>query len=142
MNKIADRAGNAPVAKRALLTLARTREKRGAYDEAYKAWSDVASRWPTGEIGKESLMGMARSLEMDYKGPKFDGKVLISSKSYYAEYLKRYPDSEQQFGEEGLEFCSSYRDNLTTFLNAYIDAFRTREICEAVYKITQSVATH
>ncbi len=97
MNKIADRAGNAPVAKRALLTLARTREKRGAYDEAYKAWSDVASRWPTGEIGKESLMGMARSLEMDYKGPKFDGKVLISSKSYYAEYLKRYPDSEQQF---------------------------------------------
>ena len=38
----------------------------------------------------------------------------------------------KQFGEVGLEFCSSYRDNLTTFLDAYIDVFRSKEICEAV----------
>jgi outer membrane protein assembly factor BamD (BamD/ComL family) len=95
MNKIVDRAGNSPIAKRALETLAQTREKRGAYDEAYLAWSDAANRWPTGDIGKESLMGMARSLEKDYRGPNFDGKVLISSKSYYSEYIKRYPESAQ-----------------------------------------------
>jgi outer membrane protein assembly factor BamD (BamD/ComL family) len=95
-NKIADRAGDAPAAKRALQILAQSREKRGAYEEAYQAWADASNRWPTGEMGQESLMGMARSLELAYKGPKFDGKVLASSKSYYAEYLKRYPESAQQ----------------------------------------------
>jgi outer membrane protein assembly factor BamD (BamD/ComL family) len=39
---------------------------------------------------------MARSLEKDYRGPSFDGKVLESSKSYYAEYLKRYPAQAEQ----------------------------------------------
>jgi outer membrane protein assembly factor BamD (BamD/ComL family) len=100
-NKIADRAGDAPAAKRALETLAQTNEKRGAYEEAYKAWSSIATRWPTGEMGQESLIGRARSLERAYKGPKFDGKVLESSRSYYSEYIKRYPDSAQQLGLEG-----------------------------------------
>ena len=95
-NKIADRAGDAPAAKKALEILALSGEKRGAYEEAYKAWSSAAERWPTGEMGQESLMGMARSLELAYKGPKFDGKVLTSSRSYYSEYVKRYPESAQQ----------------------------------------------
>jgi outer membrane protein assembly factor BamD (BamD/ComL family) len=94
-NRIADRAGDAPAAKRALQNLAKSDEKRGAYEEAYKAWSSMASRWPTGEIGQESLMGRARSLELAYKGPKFDGKVLESSRSYYSEYIDRYPESAQ-----------------------------------------------
>ena len=93
MNKIADRTGDAPVAQNALETLAQSREKRGAYHEAYLAWADVSGRWPTGQIGKDALLGMARSLERDYRGPKFDSKVLESSKSYYAEYQKRYPDT-------------------------------------------------
>lgn len=38
----------------------------------------------------------------------------------------------KQFGEKGLEFCSPYKDNLTTFLENYIDLFRSREICAAV----------
>lgn len=100
MNKIADKAGDAPIAKKAIETLAQSREKRGAYEEAYQAWSDAADRWPTGQMGKQSLMGMARSLELAYKGPKFDGKVLESSKSYYTEYLERYPDAEKQPGLE------------------------------------------
>ena len=97
-NKIADRAGDSPAAKRALETLALSREKRGVYEQAYQAWSNAANRWPTGEMGQESLMGMARSLELAYNGPAFDGKVLASSKSYYSEYIKRYPQSAQQLG--------------------------------------------
>ena len=38
----------------------------------------------------------------------------------------------KQFNEGGLEFCSSYKDNLTTYLEAYIDAFWSKEICAAV----------
>jgi outer membrane protein assembly factor BamD (BamD/ComL family) len=93
MNKIADKAGDAPIAKNALTTLAVSGEKRGAYDEAYQAWSVVESKWPTGQIGEDALLGMARSLELDYKGPKFDSKVIESSRSYYSDYQKRYPDT-------------------------------------------------
>jgi outer membrane protein assembly factor BamD (BamD/ComL family) len=38
-------------------------------------------------------LGMARTLEKDYRGPKFDSKVLESSRSYYAEYQKRYENT-------------------------------------------------
>jgi len=96
MNRIADRAGDAPLARDALQTIAQSDEKRGAWHEAYLAWADVADRWPTGQIGKDALLGMARSLEHDYRGPKFDSKVLESSKSYYAEYQERYPDTAGQ----------------------------------------------
>jgi outer membrane protein assembly factor BamD (BamD/ComL family) len=92
-NKIADRAGDAPIAQNALKTLALSNEKRGIYHDAYLAWAAVSNRWPTGQVGKDSLMGMARSLEKDYRGPKFDSKMLESSKSYYTEYNKKYPDT-------------------------------------------------
>lgn len=95
MNKIADKAGDAPLARDALETLARSNEKRGAWHEAYLAWASVCDRWPTGQIGKDALLGMARSLEHDYRGPKFDSKVLESSKSYYLEYQKRYTDTSK-----------------------------------------------
>ncbi|MEN6384283.1 MAG: outer membrane protein assembly factor BamD [Phycisphaerales bacterium] len=98
MNKIADTTGDAPIAKRAIQTLAQSNEKRGAYEEAYKAWADASTRWPTGEMGKESLLGMARSLEKDYRGSTFDSKVLESSKSYYSQYIERYPDLVEQMG--------------------------------------------
>ena len=101
MNKIADTAGDAPIAKKSIETLAVSREKRGAYDEAYLAWADAANRWPTGDMGQESLLGMARSLEKDYRGPAFDGKVLISSRSYYSEYIERYPQPAEQMNLTG-----------------------------------------
>jgi outer membrane protein assembly factor BamD (BamD/ComL family) len=100
MNSIADREGDAPIAKRAMTTLAQSNEKRGAYEEAYQAWSAAANRWPTGELGRESLLGMARSLEKDYRGPKFESKPLEGSKGYYTQYMERYPESAQQLAVE------------------------------------------
>jgi outer membrane protein assembly factor BamD len=91
MNKIADKAGDAPVAQNALKTLAQSKAKRGHYEEAWRTWSDVSNRWPTGRTGQEALFGMARSLEQSYNGPKFDSKGLESSKTYYGEYQKKYP---------------------------------------------------
>jgi outer membrane protein assembly factor BamD (BamD/ComL family) len=96
MNKIADKTGDSPTAQNALQTLALSDEKRGAWHEAYLAWASVSDRWPTGQIGKDATLGMARSLENDYKVPKLDAKVLESSRSYYAEYQKRYPDTAGQ----------------------------------------------
>jgi uncharacterized protein len=40
----------------------------------------------------------------------------------------------KHFGEDGLEFCSPYRDRLVACLEAYIDLFRSKEICAAVLR--------
>jgi outer membrane protein assembly factor BamD (BamD/ComL family) len=120
MNKIADRMGDAPIAKNALTSLATSREKRGAYNEAYEAWASVNDKWPTGQEGQDSLLGMARSLELDYKGPKFDSKVIESARSYYAEYQKRYPESATEL-------------RLTKKLAALDDKLAEKEIAVADY---------
>lgn len=38
----------------------------------------------------------------------------------------------KHFHEEGLEFCSRYKDNLVMYLEAYYDTFLTKEICRSV----------
>jgi uncharacterized protein len=38
----------------------------------------------------------------------------------------------KQFGEKGCEFCSPYKENLTDYLEGYIDTFLSREICASV----------
>ncbi len=92
MERISDRAGSAPVAKRAAMAVAQSYEKREKYTEAYHKWSEVSSRWPTGQMGKESLLGMARCKHAAYKGPTFDVSSLISAKSYYENFKLRYPE--------------------------------------------------
>lgn len=37
-----------------------------------------------------------------------------------------------KFGKEKIEFCSPYKKNLLIFLETYIDAFRSQEICASV----------
>jgi len=100
MRNIADKAGDSPAAKRALSSLARYMEQRGAYEEAYHAWTDVSGRWPTGKMGMDSLYGMARSLSNAYKGPGYDATTLESSKSYYQRFQERYPHEAREIDIE------------------------------------------
>ncbi len=101
MHGIADRAGDAPIAKRALTTLARSYEKRRLYLDAYETWSDISTRWPHGEMGQKALLEMAQSLHSAYRGPNFDHTSLISARSYYTNYNLRYPGDAQQQQIEG-----------------------------------------
>jgi outer membrane protein assembly factor BamD (BamD/ComL family) len=98
MEKIADRTGDAPIAKRAMNSIARSYEKRGKFPEAYESWSAISSRWPSGDMGRESLLGMARSMHSAYKGPKYDASSLISARSYYQDYQMRYPENAEEIG--------------------------------------------
>lgn len=100
MEKIADRAGQAPIAKRAMIAVAQSYEKRGKFPEAYQSWSDVSSRWPTGDIGKEALLGMARCMYAAYRGPKYDLTNLISAKGYYQRFRLQYPQDAERIGVE------------------------------------------
>jgi len=89
MGKIADRAGNAPLGKKAAVTAAEGLERRGAFGEAYYQWSEISSRWGGEEIGKEALLGMARCKHAGYKGPKYDVSGLKSAKSYYENFTSQ-----------------------------------------------------
>ena len=61
MEKISDRTGTADIAKKALLAVAKSYEKRKQYNEAYLKWSEISMRWPAGEIARDALLAMARN---------------------------------------------------------------------------------
>jgi len=102
IRRIADRAGDASIAKRGLVTLAESYEKRAKFLDAYETWADISSRWPTADTGRQSLLGMARSLHLAYGGPKYDAASLLSAKSYYQNFKLRYPQltNEHQIDEQ------------------------------------------
>jgi hypothetical protein len=99
MEKIADRAGNSPIAVKALVSVAETYEKKsteGGFEEAYQQWSVIWGRWPNGEVAKDALLGMARCQHAAYGGPLFDSSSLISARGYYERFKLIYPEDAKR----------------------------------------------
>lgn len=96
MERIVDRAGDAPIAMKAAVTLAKSYEKREKFNEGYQQWSMISSRWPTGQLGKDALLGMARCKHAAYRGPKYDISNLVSAKSYYENFRLRYREEAKK----------------------------------------------
>lgn len=101
MDRITDRAGDAPIAKKAAIAVVKSYEKRRKFDEAYHRWSQISSQWPTGALGRDSLLGMARCKHAAYRGPKYDASSLVSAKSYYENFRLRYPDDAVKIDVNG-----------------------------------------
>ncbi|MFA5554478.1 MAG: outer membrane protein assembly factor BamD [Phycisphaerae bacterium] len=97
MDRVIDRAGNSPLGLKASRTIAESYESRGKYEEAYERWSEVSSKWPLGEPGKEALLSMARCKHAAYRGPDYDVSALVSAKSYYENFRQRYPEEAKQY---------------------------------------------
>lgn len=91
MHDIADRTGDAPIAKRAMKRLATGYQNRKKYMQAYDIWAEISSLWPTGDMGRDSLLEMAQSLHSAYLGPKYDNSTLASARTYYENFKERYP---------------------------------------------------
>ncbi len=101
MEKISDRAGDAPIAKKAAVAVAKSYEKRRKFNEAYHKWSEISSRWPTGTMGRDALLNMARCKHAEYRGPRYDASNLVSAKSYYENFRLRYPEDAAKIGVDG-----------------------------------------
>jgi outer membrane protein assembly factor BamD (BamD/ComL family) len=105
MEKISDRAGlDEPngVGLRAALAVAEHFEAQEKYLEAYLKWSEIASYWETGPVGKTALYRMAENNLAAYdrhppqKRPHFDGSKLTTAKTYYQKFLALYPEDARE----------------------------------------------
>ena len=97
MRKLADRTGDRPMAKRALVTLAEKYEERGEYYDAYEVWVEISILWPTGDMREQALLGQAESLHSAYKGPRYDHQSsLESARSFYQIFRQQYSESAKE----------------------------------------------
>lgn len=102
MEGISERAGESPIGLKAVLSMARSYERRGKFSDAYYKWSEISDRWPGGRSGKDALVGMARCKHAGYKGPKYDVSDLVSAKSYYESFKSRYPEEAREIDVGGI----------------------------------------
>ena len=133
IERIVERTGDAPIAKRSMKTLAQSYEDRGEFTEAYYRWSDTWDKWPSGQIGADALLGMADNLHASYRGPKYDASMLNSSRDYYEQYIAKYSlwaqeqgistiidEIDEQIAEKQLDIAMYYeRTSSVTAANLY-----------------------
>jgi outer membrane protein assembly factor BamD (BamD/ComL family) len=105
MEKISDRAGlDDPngVGLKAAISVAEQYEAREKYIEAYLKWSEIASYWESGPVGKRALYRMAENNLAAYdrhpleKRHYFDASKLTTAKTYYQKFLLLYPEEAKQ----------------------------------------------
>ncbi len=83
MYDIDNRVGNAPIAKRALIAIARAHERRGQFVDAYYVWEDISDRWTTSQLGTMAILEMAQDQHSSYRGPDYDHSGLDTAADHY-----------------------------------------------------------
>lgn len=100
MEHISDRSGlDEPnsIGLRAAVAVAEHYEAKEKYLEAYLKWSEIASYWETGPIGKRALLRMAEDNLLAYnqarphRRPLLDASKLVSARTYFEKYALLYP---------------------------------------------------
>jgi len=106
MERISDRAGlDDPnsVGLKAAVAVAEYYESREKYIEAYLKWSEIASYWETGPVGKRAILRMAEDNFLAYHQPRperrplLDASKLVTAKTYYEKYTALYPGEAGQY---------------------------------------------
>jgi len=105
MEKVSDRAGiDEPnsVGLKAAIAVAEHYERTEQYLEGYLKWSEIASYWETGPVGKQAIYRMAEDNFLAYNKhrPKeryrFDASKLTTAKTYYERFQSLYPTEATQ----------------------------------------------
>jgi outer membrane protein assembly factor BamD (BamD/ComL family) len=105
MERISDRAGlDEPngVGLRAAIKVAEHFEAQEKYLDAYLKWSEIASYWESGPVGKKALYRMAEDNLAAYdqyppdKRPYYDASKLDTARTYYRKFLALYPEEARQ----------------------------------------------
>jgi len=101
MERLSDRTGlDEPnsIGLKAAIAVAEHYEAREKYIEAYLKWSEIASYWEMGPIGKKAILRMAEDNFAAYnqppekRQPLLDASKLTTAKTYYERFALRYPE--------------------------------------------------
>jgi len=105
MERITDRVGiDTPMGLKAAIAVAENYEKRGKFNEEFLKWWEISSRWDTGQIGKDALLGMARckhavyNKHPEHKRSRYDASSLSTARSYYEKFQLLYPKDAEEIG--------------------------------------------
>jgi tetratricopeptide (TPR) repeat protein len=105
MEKVSDRAGlDEPngIGLKAAIAVAEHYEAKEEYLSAYLKWSEIASYWETGLIGKRAIYRMAEDNLAAYDKPSerkranYDASKLATAKTYYEKFLALYPPEAKE----------------------------------------------
>jgi tetratricopeptide (TPR) repeat protein len=86
---------------RAALNVVDRHEKREKYEDAYLKWLEISTIWQRGDLGRQALLGMARTKRAAYnanpqeKRPFYDGANLKAAKTYYEKFRITFPDEAE-----------------------------------------------
>lgn len=105
LEKITDRVGlDTEMGIEASVAIAKSYEERDKFNEAYLKWWEISLEWEMGPVGRDALLGMARSKHAvynkhpEYKRTFYDASSLSSAKSYYGRFKLLYPEDAKKIG--------------------------------------------
>jgi outer membrane protein assembly factor BamD len=107
MEGISDRSGlDDPngLGLKAAVAVAERYEEKQKFSEAYLKWSEIASYWETGKIGKEALLKMAQNKLAAYNAApserrcRYDASRLTTARTYYEKFNLLYSEDAQKLG--------------------------------------------
>ncbi len=105
MERLSDRMGlDDPnsIGLKAAVAVAEHYEAREKYIEAYLKWSEIASYWEMGPVGKQALYRMAEDNFLAYnqppekRQPLLDASKLTTARAYYERFALRYPEDAKE----------------------------------------------
>lgn len=107
MERLSDRAGlDDPnsIGLKAAIAVGEHYEAREKYIEAYLKWSEIASYWEMGPVGKRAILRMAENNFAAYNKPSerrqplLDASKLETARTYYERFALRYPADARKQG--------------------------------------------
>jgi len=105
MEKITDRTGfDTVMGIDAATAVARSYEEREKFNEAYLKWWEISLHWQKGPVGRDSLLGMARTKlavynsHPEHRRELYDTSSLETAKSCYERFGLLYPDDAAEIG--------------------------------------------
>lgn len=136
MRNIENRAGNAPIAKRALIAIARAYEKRGQFVDAYYVWArEIDGRWPTGQLGTVALLEMAQDQHSSYRGPDYDHTGLNKAKDHYQDIRTRHQQLAAEYEiDEKLKTIEEQLAYKQYSVGEYYDRTGSRQAAQLYYE--------
>ncbi|MHC4357119.1 MAG: outer membrane protein assembly factor BamD [Planctomycetota bacterium] len=105
MEKITDRTGfDTVMGIDAATAVARSYEERRKFNEAYLKWWEISLHWQRGPVGRDAIMGMARTKlavynsHPEHRRELYDASSLETAKSNYERLGLLYPGDAAEIG--------------------------------------------